>query len=920
MSLAAGTRLGPYEIVAAIGAGGMGEVYRARDTRLDRTVAIKVLPASLSADPSLRQRFEREARTISSFDHPHICGLYDVGAQDGREYLVMQYLEGETLAARLERGPLPVGEALRIGAQIADALAAAHRRGIVHRDLKPGNVMLTPSGAVRQASPQAKLLDFGLAKASAPAGPATVGETLPALTAERSILGTLNYMSPEQLEGREADARSDIFSLGTVLYEMLTGRRAFGGESPASTIASILSSEPKPLAEAAPLTPPTLDRIVAHCLAKNPDDRWQSASDLAFELREVDEAGGRAPATAPSASARRTTTLLWLAALAAAGVVGTFAGALFAPSRDAPHDTARAPREVRLTLLPPPGHEFAGNLARFDMDFAVSPDGMQLAFIATDPSGTNRLWIRSIASTTARMIPGTEGAERPFWSPDSRSVGFKTDAGICRVLLPDGNLQVIVPASSVDLDSKGSWSDGRIFFERGELVAGRSVRMVFTVPESGGAVTAVARGKHPQSETGQRYPDALPDGRRFIYLSWAADPAERAIFVGSLDSDERTQLVRTGFRAEFVAPDTLLYIRDRALVAQRLSPDRSGLIGEPRIIVEQLALEGIPGQAGFAASDSGVIAYRSRTREVESELRWIDRKGSASEPLAPRGSDITAALSPDGRRVATTRLVQTSSEERLPGNIWLIDLARGIPSRFTLDASRIDENPVWSPDGRRIAYASHKLLALAEVRVQEASEPGLGTLLFNPAENFHPIDWSPDGRHLLLQGYGTGAGADNIDLWVVEPRAGAEPRPLVQQPALQSQGQFSPDGKWIAYTSDESGRPEVYLRSFPAGQARIQVSSAGGAQPRWRGDSRELFYVAKDGTVMAVPVGSDGTPAAPIALFKEPSLRVNNYVFFYGGAAGYAVARDGLHFLVNRLTREPQTGPIQLVINPAGLK
>jgi serine/threonine protein kinase len=904
MTLAAGTRLGPYEIIRPIGAGGMGEVYRARDTRLDRTVAIKVLPSELSADSGLRQRFEREARAISSLDHPHICGLFDIGREEGRDYLVMQYLEGVTLASRLERGPLPLLEALKTAAQIADALAVAHRRGIVHRDLKPANVMLTPTGA--------KLLDFGLAKGTAIVAP-TGGETMPALTAERTILGTLQYMAPEQIEGREADPRSDIFALGAVLYEMIAGRRAFNGESPASVIAAIISSQPPALREGTPLAPPMLDAVVTRCLAKNPDERWQSASDLSFQLRSLAESGGSSD-SAPATSARRRFPV-WPMTAVLAAVAGAGLALWLRPTKP-----AVPPREVRFSLSPPPGLSFAASVANFDIDFAVSPDGNQLAFIVADESGVQRLWVRGLSSENARPIQGTEGASHPFWSPDSKFIGFKSEAGICRTELPNGAPQVIAPAAFVDGDSKGSWTAGRILFESAQMTDGKSVRSLFSIPESGGQVTPIPRGKGPASETGQRYPAALPDGRHFIYLSWAPKPEDRGIYLGSFDSDERTLLVQTGFRAEFVSPDMLLYIRDRALVAQRVSIQSRRTVGDARMIVEQLALEGIPGQAGFRASDSGTVAYRTRTREVESELRWVDRKGNASEPLGPKSSEITASLSPDERLVATTRLVVSAREERLPGNIWLFDLRRGVSSRFTLDGSRIDENPVWSPDGRAIAYASHRHLALAEVRLQNATEPGEGRLLFNPVENFHPIDWSPDGKYLLLQGYGTGTGADNIDLWIVEPREGATPRAIVAQPQLQGQGQFSPDGKWLAYTSTESGRPEIYVSAFPSGQARTQVSSSGGAQPRWRSDTRELFYVGPDGTLMAVPLSVDGAPGTPTALFKETSLRVNNYVFFYGGAAAYAPSRDGQRFLVNRMTREPAAGPIQIVVDAAALR
>ena len=632
-----------------------------------------------------------------------------------------------------------------------------------------------------------------------------------------------------------------------------------------------------------------------------------------FRTRSLTEPSQIVPAVAEQR--RRQVPPGWLAAAAAGAALGVAAALWFNPSKN-----DRPASEVRLTILPPSGYEFAGSIARFEGDFAVSPDGQNVAFITTDAAGVQRLWIRSVASMTPRLISGTEGADRPFWSPDSKFIGFATEAGICRVALPDGTLQVIAPAAAVDGDSKGSWSGDTILFETLESDGGQSVRSISRVAASGGTVSRVSRGKHPEVETGQRYPDILPDGRHFIYLSWAGDPQQRGIYLGSLDSEDRTLLVRGGFRAEFVGADTLLYIRDRSLVAQRVSIESRSLVGEPRIIVEQLALEGIPGQAAFAASDAGTIVYRTISREVESELRWIDRKGSASEPLVAKASDISVSLSPDERRVAVTRLVSSPSEERLPGNIWLFDLVRRVSSRFTLDGARIDENPVWSPDGRRIAYASHRQLALAEVRLQDASEPGNGTLLFQPIENFHPIDWSADGKYLLLQGYGTGTGADNMDLWIVEPRPGATPQAIVKQPKLQSQGQFSPDGKWLAYTSDESGRSEVYLRSFPSGTARTQVSSSGGAQPRWRGDGRELFYVAADGTMMAVSLGADDTPATPVRLFTEPSLKVNNSVFFYGGAAAYDVSADGSRFLINRMTKQPAAGPLQMVINALALR
>jgi serine/threonine protein kinase/Tol biopolymer transport system component len=924
MPLNPGVRLGPYEIVSAIGAGGMGEVYKARDTRLDRTVAIKVLPSSVGDDPARRQRLEREARAVSSLDHPHICALYDVGreriADPGTpgpardiDYLVMQYLEGETLATRLERGALPVDEALRTGAQIADALAAAHRRGIVHRDLKPGNVMLTRAGA--------RLLDFGLAKsatsvAGLPTASAANDMTRAApLTSERTIVGTLQYMAPEQLEGKEVDARTDIFALGAVLYEMVAGQRAFAGDSSATLIAAILTAQPRPLTGIAPLAPAALSRVTERCMAKDPEDRWQSSGDLAFELRSLQAPSVESVAAPVPAHARRRYAALIPWGIAALAVVLAFA----VPRLTSTRTSSGAP-DIRLSVLPPVGHEFSTDVADYDPDFAMSPDGTQIAFVTIDAAGARHLWVRNLSAIEARQLPGTEGARQPFWSPDGRSVGYVGSTGLTRVPAAGGPPQVFTSDRTVRLDSNVSWgSAGQILFDRVSIVEGAPTTGLSVVDETGGEARPVPRGDHAVSELAQRYPVFLPDGRHFIYLGWSAEPSERGIFLGSLDSDQRTLLVKTGFRAAFVKPDLLVYVRERALVAQRLVLDPPGLVGGPRVVVEGLALEAIPGQATYAVSESGTILYRTRTRAIVSELQWVDRTGRMIQTAAERASDITAALSPDNRTAATTR-IQTSAatEERPPGNIWLVDLQRGIPTRLTLDSSTVDENPVWSPDGKRIAYASHRGSGLAEVLVQPVGEGGRGKVLATGGRNLHPIDWSRDGDRLLLHAYATGSGADDMDLWVLPVRDNATPVPFIQGPFAQAQGQFSPDGRFVAYSSDESGRTEVYVRAFPTGEGRRQISAQGGAQPRWRSDGREIFYVSPSGTVMAVALSvssSELTAGSPVPLFTEPSLRVNNSMFFYGGAAGYDVSRDGKRFLVNRLIREPTAGPLHVVLN-----
>ncbi|MEX2270227.1 MAG: protein kinase [Vicinamibacterales bacterium] len=911
MSLSAGTRLGPYEIVGPLGAGGMGEVYRARDTRLARTVALKVLPDALSGDPTLRARLEREARAVSSLDHPHICALYDIGSEAGVDFLVMALLEGESLGARLARGPLPLEDAIEIGAQIASALAAAHRRGIVHRDLKPGNVMLTKSAAGASGAPHARLLDFGLAKqGESLAGDAQSRTMTMPLTAERTIVGTLYYMAPEQLEGADVGARTDIFALGLVLYEMVAGRRAFEGASSASLIAAILTAQPTPLMAAAPLAPPSLDRLVRRCLAKHPDDRWQSAADVAWELRHLHEhqpaaAGVKLPAPA---NRRR-----WIFGSAAAALILSMAGAYRAGLSGAPP----APDEVRLSMLPPDGHALDTSAAAndFDPQFAVSPDGDSIAFVAINSAGRSQLWVRRFGSGTARLLEGTDQATRPFWSPDGQYIGYASPTGLMKVPIEGGGPQTIAQSGGNIYRSNGTWGkSGMVMFDRGAAVSPGDLMMV---PAAGGAPVSVPHGDAPAA-AGQRYPTWLPDGRRFLFVSWASNPSERAIYLGSLDSPKRIFLVKSGFRA-FYARGYLLYVRDRMLVAQRFSLESGALTGEPIPVVDGVALEQIPGQSMISVSSIGAIAYRSRTTDLATELRWFSRKGAAGSVLAAAGTDITVSLSATSGRALITRLLpHARADERLPANIWLVDLLRGVLTRATLDASQTDENPVWSPDGAEFAYAAHIGGGLAEVRVQSTADPGRVRVVASGPDNFHPIDWSSDGKHLLLQRYATAIGADDMDLWVLGMAGGGRPAPYLARPYVQGQGQFSPDGRWVAYMSDESGRPEVYVEPFPARGGRTQISADGGAQPRWRADGRELFYIGLNGEVMAAPVEiragslSSGTPSM---LFTERSLRISNSAFFYGGAANYDVTRDGQRLLINRLVREPSVGPLQIVLH-----
>ena len=906
MPLTSGTRLGPYEITSPAGAGGMGEVYKARDTRLDRTVAIKVLPSTFAEDPVLRQRLEREARAISALDHPHICSLYDVGAENGVEYLVMQFVTGETLAERLARGPMPSQEVCTFGAQIADALAAAHARGIVHRDLKPGNIMLTREGV--------RLLDFGLAKhyAPEPATDVTMPGSAP-LTTERTIVGTLHYMAPEQLEGRELDPRADIFALGAVLYEMLSGGRAYEGDSSASVIAAIMNGARRPLVERVPTAPPALVRLVDRCLAIDPRDRWQSAGDLAYALR--DAAGGSSPsnaAIAVAAAPRRRSWLPWVVPVVI-GLAIALLGWMLRPAAD----RIETP-ELRLSIVPPDGLTFSFDVADIDPDYALSPDGRQIVFVAVNPGGERRLYLRDLASVVPRELAGTTGASRPFWSPDGRAIGYVTAAGLSQARIEGGAPQAISSTVTPSLNASATWTrGGRIIYEATILREGLDGKGLFVVPATGGTAQPLSPTPGAEGEQAQRYPVALPDGEHFLYLSWTPDPDGRGIYLGSLNSDQRTLLVPTGFRAGFVAPDLLVYVRDRVLVAQRFSIAEGRMLGEPQPVVSGFAVEGIPGQATFDVSLSGAIAYRSRGQEFESELRWFDRSGASDTVLGGR-SDIAVALAPNGRYVALARVDASSpNADRFSSNLWLLDLSRRVVSRFTLDAAATDENPVWSPDGDEIAYAVHRTSGLADVRVQGTIGSTPPRVILEGQHNYHPIHWASDGT-LLLHAYATGGGADDLDLYLLAARKDATPQPFVVSRGFQAQGQFSPDAQWIAYTSNESGRPEVYVRPRDGRALQWQISAEGGAQPRWRGDGREIFYVSLDGTLMAVPVTlapGEVTAGVPVSLFTERTLRTNNNVFYYGGAAAYDVTADGKRFLVNRLTQEPTASPVHLVLH-----
>ncbi len=881
MPLAPGTRLGPHEILAPLGAGGMGEVYKARDTRLDRMVALKVLPGHLSGNEELRQRFDREAKAISALSHPHICALYDVGHQDGVDYLVMEYLEGDPLSARLAKGALPTDLVVRYGIQIADALDKAHRQGIVHRDLKPGNIMITKSGV--------KLLDFGLAKFR----PATTSgvfsglsvlptQTDASLTAQGTILGTFQYMAPEQLEGREADARSDIFSFGAVLYEMATGKKPFVGKSQASLIAAILDATPPPVSTVSPMTPPALDRVVKTCLEKDPDDRFQTAHDVRLQLEWVAEGGSQAGVAAPVAARRKSRER---AAWTIAGVLAlVVAGLAAAYLRRGP---APVPRVVRSAILPPEKNvfRFVGEGAGL---VAVSPDGLTLTFVATDASEKSAIWVRPLDSQIARPLLGTDGAKYPFWSPDSRSLGFFAGGKLKKIEVTGGPPSTVCDAADA---RGGSWSrDGVIVFEpHFRLPLSR-------VAATGGKVSPVTTLDSARKETTHRWPHFLPDGQHFLYFSGSHSTGPEseldAIFVGSLDPKERPKLLVKARSQGIYAAGRLLFARQNTLLAQPFDVDTLTLEGNAVPIAEKIQDD--PGffNAAFSASDRVLVYQESGGTSGFSELVWFDRAGKRLESVGEPADYWHPRLAPDGRRLT----FQIGD----PGDVWIQDLSRRVRSRLTFNPAD-DSSPIWSPDGTRIVFSSQRSGA-GDLYSKLASGTG-GEELIETSMTFKiPGSWSPDGRVIAFHQ----SSQSRPDIWLLSVSERKKTR-LLEGDFDKGSPEFSPDGRWLAYTSTESGRPEIYVQPFPGPGGKWQVSTGGGQTPEWRSDGREIFYQSLDGKLMAVEVraGSSFETEEPQVLF---TVRAKS-----DPTRQYAASRDGQRFLVNVPSSGQHSPPITLV-------
>jgi eukaryotic-like serine/threonine-protein kinase len=835
MTLPSGTRFGPYEILNLVGAGGMGEVYRARDTRLDRTVAIKVLQSRL-ADATLRQRFEREARSISSLDHPHICALYDVGQHEDTAFLVMQYLEGETLATRLARAPLPLDLALKHAVEIADALDEAHRRGIVHRDLKPGNVMMTKGGA--------KLLDFGLAKPQRVPPPAESMTVSAPATAVGTLLGTLQYMAPEQLEGRDADARSDIWAFGCVLFEMLTGRAAFAAGSQAGVIAAILEREP-------PSFPSSreLQHVVGRCLQKDPDQRWQSARDLRLEL---EWAAGAPPAEhPPTAVVRRARERLLAMALAISAIIVAALAATMLwkePSR-----TTAGWFDVRL-----PQNVSFGNWSDAPI---LSPDGHYVAFAASD-AGVRRLIVRRLDDRQVTSLAGTEGVHGdPIWSPDGQFLAFFGGPQLKRVAVSGGPVVSVCTCESA-YGRGGSWNEEGVL-----LFAGRSG--IWSVREDGTALQAVTR--LAEGDFAHLAPAFLPDGRHFLYAAYGG---RRGIYAASLDGGPPTRIVEEGVRAQYVSDGYVLFTRGQTLFAQPFDLGARQLKGALSTVAEDV-LEG----GGFSASNNGVVAYRPVTVQL-SRLAWYGRDGRRLSVVSDVGQHALISLSPTGRKVAIQRRGEGNNFD-----LWLLDQTTGITSRLTTDPA-LDADPVWSPDERRLVFTSNRQGRFTLFQKDLISGKEELLLADPPAPGASVDDWSSDGRYVIFR---RGFGEAVYSLAMAGER---KPQLIAEMPANSDQSHLSPDGRWLAFQSNEVGQWEVYVAAFPGFTEKRQVSTNGGMEPIWGPDGRELFYLDLDGRLMAVPVSKQpafhlDTPAPLFQTGMRPNL-----------LSQYAVARDGQKFLL----------------------
>ena len=865
-------------------------MYRARDTRLNRTVAIKILPSHLSENPEAKQRLEREAKAISSLSHPNICTLHDVGSQDGTDFLVMEHLEGETLADRLHRGALPLDETLGIAIAIVDALEKAHMRGIVHRDLKPANIMLTKHGP--------KLMDFGLAKpatnmggarSAGPVTPSTPTMSLASLSAPASpltekgtIVGTFQYMAPEVLQGTEADSRADIFSFGCLLYEMVTGRRAFEGKSQFSVLGAILDKEPERIGALLPTSPPRLDEVVHNCLAKDRDQRFGCMHDVKMQLDHLADSAQQEAMPRAASAARSWPTLLAAGAALLVAVLFAFAYVNLA-TRPAP--------VVRSFILPPQGGFFttAGGLSGSPV---VSPDGTRLAFTAHDDKGKVLLYVRPLNSVVPQHFAGTEGANNPFWSPDSREIGFFADGKLKKIDADGGPPQALCDAT---YGRGGTWSkNGVIVFTPGIS------QPLFRVSAFGGTPEPVSKLDSAKGENSHRWPYFFPDGQHFLFWARNNRGTDHALYVGSLGSLDAKLLMKSETMAIYV-PDYLLFLRDQTLMAQPFNARRLETVGAPVPIAEHVLIHGGINRAIFSASDNGVLVYETGSPQGGWHLSWFTRDGKPAGTAGDLDRYFDPVLSPDGKRLAVAVYTDVGTAD-----IWILDLLRNTKTRLTFGSS-IQRHPVWSADGTTVFYRSN-VKGLPHIYAKAADGSGAEQTVLETSDAFeYPQSSSSDERYLVFERADRQTGGD---IWALPLFGDRKPFPLVQTEFNEIDPVVSSDGKWLAYASNASGRSEVYITAFPGAGAKWPVSNGGGARPRWRRDGKELFFLDPSDNLVAVDVNTAGNTVrlgTPHVLFHSAGIEVVQ--------SGYDVAADGKKFIINNGDVNEESQPLTLVQN-----
>ena len=878
MALVKGQKLGPYEIIAIAGTGGMGEVYKARDSRLDRTVAIKVLPSTTSFNADLRTRFEREAKAISSLNHPNICTLYDVGHENDIDYLVMEYIEGETLSDRIRKGVPDIRDALEIGIQISNALDSAHRHGLVHRDLKPANVMLTKTGS--------KLLDFGLAKLKVTEGivegAAAATQTTP-LTGTGTIIGTLQYMAPEQLEGKPADARSDIFAFGAVLYEMVAGQKAFEGKSQASLIAAIMEKEPIPISTIKPMYPPGLDRLVRKCLEKDPDKRWQSASDLSDELKWISQSGSQA-GVSPAISQKRKFKfrLAWvIATLSSLIAIATLGWILMQPE---PEVFSR-----RFRIETNPGTVWASWPQ-------ISPDGKYVAYRAGDSANVPMIWIRPLNALESYPLPGTENSNRPFWSPDSKYLGFTIDDKIKRIAISGGPAQLLGEAPNV---ADGSWGSAGII-----LLDGREGDSIRAIPASGGQVSGVTKIDRSQKEKTHMWPQFLPDGKHFLYLVTAdsiQQDQDYQLKAGSVDSEESITILTINSLVRYADPGYLIFMRDKILMAQKFDPIDLKVSSEPQPITDKVGSVDFVGAANFSVSHEGTMIMSTSDKTARSELKWFDRTGRELATIGEPGRYGNVDISPSGTQIAYT----VEDDKNSKFDIWIQDLNRKVASRLTFEAED-EAGPIWTPDGQKIAYTKGDWPVFSTF-TKSADGSGGGQLIPLPDTLVRLLsDISPDGLFACYEVFRN----FQPDIQICRFLPDTNNVEIISSKFQEYLGRFSPDGQYVSFTSVESGKPEIYVKRSDGAGGKWQISTDGGEEAIWNKNGKDLVYVTPNQNFMAVPINTKGTfeSGTPVKLFRQ---RLSNL----GGGANWDISPDGQKFLLITPQGNASLPSFEIVLN-----